>query len=184
MWSASPIKPCQARWRSSRAVSSPWISPAFSSSFLRAASSSPVPTEANLRMWLWVEGSQVQKQQNLQDENICSHCLWDLDVEPHQWPPIIRDGIDTIPFTHAFIYWKMFYHWIHLWKKNLFKSSHLAILWLTYTALLVWLALQQGFPVPPQVTRDLAATVPAPRNCWHQPVNTKWCQSDEINFNM
>ena len=107
----------------------------------------------------------------------------------HLQPLPVRSWRRASPVTTNYTRW-YWYHSLHPYvyvlkeserclpsdshlERNRFRSSHLAITWLASTALLVLFALQQGFPVPPQVTRDLAATVPAPRNCWHQPGNTK-----------
>ena len=137
MWSASPFSPSLAKQGDAAAV----LYHHLGSLQLSLSVSFGQPLH-HLR----VEGSQVQKHQNLQDENIWRHCLWDLDVEPHQWPPIIRDGIDTIPFAQAFT--ENTETCLPLdspLAKKIFESSHLANLanlLLAYTALL--LLSQQG----------------------------------------
>ena len=126
-------KPCQARWRSSRAVSSPWISPAFSFSFLRAASSSPAG---------WRESSaKTPKSPGWKHLEPLPVRSWRRASPVTQWPPIIRDGIDTIPFAQAFT--ENTETCLPLdspLAKKIFESSHLANLanlLLAYTALLL-----------------------------------------------
>ena len=129
-------KPCQARWRSSRAVSSPWISPAFSFSFLRAASSSPpgwressakTPKSpgwkhlAPLPVRSWRRASPVTT----------NYTRW-------YWYHSLRPSV-------YWKYWNMFTIGFTFGKKKIFESSHLANLanlLLAYTALL--LLSQQG----------------------------------------